>query len=277
VAQDDSTTKPNSAVQPAPVNPFPNLPPPPLNVGLQPSGRVVTFRFQSFGGQGDAAAAARLALRNVAWADLNDLEVDAEKGEIRIGQLGGFVNTEPARQALVAAGFQLQGGISIGNKSSIASAAGAPKNVAANPPAALANPPAALANPPVALANPPVALEDVPEKSQPAGKATSKQKSAVTPPATNPPEKPPGRTTARRIVIFRYERFTGKGSTATAVREALKRIDWADQEDIVLDASKKEIRIGLLTESPNFEQARKTLTTQGFVLSVGVNTMTTKD
>ncbi len=256
-AQAEPAKSPKSAQFPVPVMPqLPSANPPARsNVSLQPSGRVVTLRFQSFTGTGDATAAARQALRQVTWADLNDVEIDPVAGEIRIGQLGGSVNSEPARQALIAAGFQLLPGVSIGAKSSIAPAANPPKNAVAKTPAAT--------------------LEDIPEKpvkSPPANSETSKPK-----PAADPPVKSPERATARRVVVFRYERFTGKGSSANAMREALKRIDWADQEDIVLDPQKREIRIGLLAESPNFEQARKPLSNQGFVLSVGQSTATTKE
>lgn len=96
-------------------------------------------------------------------------------------------------------------------------------------------------------------------------------------PLRYPTEKRPEREKARRVVTFRYERFTGKGSSANAMKEALKRVDWADQNDLVIDATKKEIRIGLLAESPNFDQARKSLTTQGFIVAPGVTTATTKD
>ncbi len=253
------SNRPNSAVPKGaelPTVPFVN-PQVPSNAGRQPSERVVTFRFQSFNGNGDSTAAARQALRNVSWADLNDLEVDAAKGEIRIGQLGGSVNSEPARQALIAAGFQLQGGVSIGNKSSTASAAEPSKINATKPPAAT--------------------LEDVPEKSPPASTATAKPKTPGAPPAAKPVEEPKPSRAARRVAKFRYERYTGKGSSVNAVREALKRIAWADQEDIVLDAKNREIRIGLTAESPDFEPARKALQNAGFLLTPGVTTAITKD
>ncbi len=90
-------------------------------------------------------------------------------------------------------------------------------------------------------------------------------------------EKPNESKKTRRIVKFRYERFSGKGSSEKSVREALKRFDWANQEDIVLDSKNHEIRIGLLAESPDFEPARKALSNAGFVLAAGVTTATVKD
>ena len=107
--------------------------------------------------------------------------------------------------------------------------------------------------------------------------ASSKPKSVKTPPATSPPEKPQESKSPRRIAKFRYERYTGKGSSANAVRDALKRFDWANQEDIVLDAKSHEIRIGLTAESPDYEPARKALQNAGFVLAPGVTTATIKD
>src|SRR5207249_6308279 len=61
IAQDASTTKPNASVPSVPQVGFPNVPQN-SNPSRQASGRVVTFRFQSFGGHGDPKAAARQAL-----------------------------------------------------------------------------------------------------------------------------------------------------------------------------------------------------------------------
>ena len=263
VAQGAATTTPSPnpngvlpTVPQVPAIPFADRPLPP-NIGLQSSGRVVTFRFQSFGGRGDAAAAARQALRNVSWADLKDLEIDAGKSEIRIGQLGGSVNSEPARQALIAAGFQLLPGVSIGNKSSNVASSAPQNNTASKPSAAK--------------------LEDVPEKKPPVSTAASKPKETTAPPVTKPADEPRPTREPRRIVKFRYERYTGKGSSANAVRDALKRVAWANQDDIELDAKNKEIRIGLIADSPDFEQARKALQNAGFSVAPGFTTATTKD
>ena len=263
VAQGAATTTPSTnpngvlpTVPQVPAIPFADRPLPP-NIGLQSSGRVVTFRFQSFGGRGDAAAAARQALRNVSWADLKDLEIDAGKSEIRIGQLGGSVNSEPARQALIAAGFQLLPGVSIGNKSSNVAASAPQNSTASKPPAA--------------------ELEDVPEKKPPVSTAASKPKETTAPPVTKPADEPRPTREPRRIVKFRYERYTGKGSSVNAVRDALKRVAWANQDDIDLDAKNKEIRIGLIADSPDFEQARKALQNAGFSVAPGFTTATTKD
>ena len=262
MAQNQTVPKQNG-MQPVPLAPLTNLPQN-ANAGGQPSGRVVTFRFQSFGGPGDAAAAARQALRNVGWADPNDIEVDAAKGEIRIGQLGGSVNTGTAHQALGAAGFEMLPGVSMGSKSALAAAANAPlRNEKADP-----------LKPTTVTSN---EIPDTPNNNPPAKPGVPKTKPTPVASANNSPEKRPEREKARRVVTFKYERFTGKGSSANAMKEALKRIDWADQADIAMDATKKEIRIGLLVESPNFEQARKALTNQGFVLSAVMTTATTKD
>ena len=257
-------SRPKSAVLKGaelPAFPFGDLQLPP-NVARQPSGRVVTFRFQSFSGNGDSTAAARQALRDVPWADLNDLEIDADKSEIRIGQLGGSVDTAAARQSLITAGFQMLPGVSIGNKSSNATPSAPPKNAAAKP---SVKKPAATT------------LEDVPGKSPPASTAASKQKTSAAPPATKPAEAQRAPRAARRVAKFKYERYTGKGSSVTAAREALKRTAWADQEDIELDAKNHEIRIGVTAESPDFEQARKALQNAGFALTPGVTTAITKD
>lgn len=83
--------RPNAAVPKGaelPALPVTNLPQP-SNVSRQPSGRVVTFRVQKFTGQGDPIAAAREALGNVPWADLEDIKFDRDSSELCIGQLGG--------------------------------------------------------------------------------------------------------------------------------------------------------------------------------------------
>ncbi len=274
--QADSNSAPvvaqNQPVQNAGMTPVPMVPlapltnlPQNLTAGGQPSGRVVRFRFQSFGGNGDAAAAARQALRGVTWADPNDIEVDAAKGEIRIGQLGGSVNTGAAQQTLSSAGFQMLPGVSIGSKSALVAAVQSPP---------ISNQKVDRAKP---VTVPSQEIPDVPVNKPPVNAETPKSKPTPVTPPSNPPEKRPEREKARRVVTFKYERFTGKGSSANAMKEALKRVDWADQNDVVIDATKKEIRIGLLAESPNFDQARKSLTTQGFVVAPGVTTATTKD
>lgn len=244
-----------------PAFPFGNLPPP-SNIPRQPVGRVVTFRFQSFAGNGDSIAAARQALKETAWADLNDLQIDPEKGEIRIGQLGGSVSTEPARQALTAAGFEMLPGVSIGNKSAIPVATTVP-NVKSQP-----NTEPETTPPPTANA---------PAKSPSANTTTTKPAPKDKPPATSPPAKARENQAPRRIVKFRYERFSGKGSSDKALRDALKRFEWANPEDIVLDIKDHEIRIGLLKESSDFEPARKALSNAGFVMAPGVTTATVKD
>ncbi len=244
-----------------PAFPFGNLPPP-SNIPRQPVGRVVTFRFQSFAGNGDSIAAARQALRETAWADLNDLEIDSAKGEIRIGQLGGSLSTEPAREALANAGFQMLPGVSIGNKSAIPVAATAP-NTKSQP------------NTETETSSPTTA--NAPSKSPLPKTTTTKPAPKDKPPATSPPAKARENQTPRRIVKFRYERFSGKGSSDKALRDALKRFEWANPEDIVLDVKDHEIRIGLLMESSDFEPARKALSNAGFVLAPGVTTATVKD
>ncbi|MCX7421064.1 MAG: prolyl oligopeptidase family serine peptidase [Planctomycetia bacterium] len=267
VAQNQAPSKQNAGVMPnltMPLGPLTNLPQN-TNAGGQPSGRVVTFRFQSFGGQGNAVAAARQALRGVAWADPNDIEVDAGKGEIRIGQLGGSVNTGMAQQALSSAGFQMLPGVSIGSKSALVAEAQSPP---------IRNEKVDTAKP---VTVPSQVIPDVPVNKPPVKAETPKSKPTPVTPPSNPPEKRPEREKARRVVTFKYERFTEKGSSANAMKEALKKVDWADQNDLVIDATKKEIRIGLLAESPNFDQARKSLTTQGFIVAPGVTTATTKD
>lgn len=245
-----------------PAFPNGNLPQP-SNVARSPSGRVVTFRFQSFGGSGDSTSAARQALKGVAWADLNDVEIDPAKGEIRIGQVGGSVNSEPARQALIAAGFQLLPGVSIGNKSSNAVAGTAP-NTTSQPNKE-------------EVKTPPVTTSNTPAKSPPSNTPSAKPTLSDTPPAASPSAKARESQTPRRIVKFRYQRYSGKGSSEKAVRDALKRFEWANQEDIVLDTKNHEIRIGLLAESSDFEPARKALTNAGFVLAAGITTATVKD
>ena len=265
VALNQGVPKQNAGMTPVPMVPLAPLTNLPQNAGGQPSGRVVSFRFQSFGGNGDAAAAARQALRGVTWADPNDIEVDAGKGEIRIGQLGGSVNTGAAQQALGSAGFQMLPGVSIGSKSALVAAAQSPP---------ISNEKVDTAKP---VTVPSQVIPDVPVNKPPVKAGTPKSKPTPVTPPSNPPEKRPEREKARRVVTFKYERFTEKGSSTNAMKEALKRVDWADQNDLVIDATKKEIRIGLLAESPNFDQARKSLTTQGFIVAPGVTTATTKD
>lgn len=225
----------------------------PVAGALQPSGRVVTFRFSIFSGKGDPAAAVRQALRNVSWADLNDIEIDQATNEIRIGQLGGFANSEPARQALLDAGFQLVGGVSIGAKK--------PASVTTPEPARPAN------------SEPAAPITSTPSESPfttktPPTKAASKPTApAVTEPAV-PKEKESG--PPRRVVTFRYERYSGKGSSANAAAAALKKIAWADPNDIEVDAAKHEIRVGQLEESKEYEPAEKALKNAGFRLIPGV-------
>jgi hypothetical protein len=83
---------------------------------LQPSGRVVTFQVQNFTGQGDPVAVARQALSSVPWADRNDIEFDRDSNKLRIGQLGGSVNTQQAKEPLETAGFEFAPGVSVGPK-----------------------------------------------------------------------------------------------------------------------------------------------------------------
>lgn len=267
VAQNQSAQNAGTTSVPiVPVAPLTNLPQN-ANVGGQRSGggRVVKFRFQSFEGKGDAATAARQALRGVPWADPNDILVDTAKGEIWIGQLSGSVNTGVAQQALGTAGFQMLPGVSVGQKSALVAATQSPpinnEKVDTTKPATVSS----QEGPDVPVGKPPVT-----------GEAPKAKPAPVTTPI-NPPEKRPEREKARRVVTFKYERFTGKGSSANAMKDALRKIDWADQNDIAIDAAKKEIRIGLLAESPNYDQARKALTTQGFVVAPGMTTSTTKD
>lgn len=270
-ASADPRRTPNTGVTPVPALPaFPfGNQPQPSNVPRAPTGRVVTFRFQSFTGNGDSTAAARQALRGIAWADPNDLEIDSAKGEIRIGQLGGSLNSEPARQALLAAGFQMLPGVTAGPKSANAPA-GAPPNF--NCPPTVQSPPNSEPEKPS-----PANTANEPAKSPPPSTATAKKNPPVATPTTSAPAKEREPRAPRRIVLFRYERFTGKGSFEKAAREALKRFDWANPEDIVLDAKNHEIRIGLLAESPDFEPARKALINAGFALTPKVTTATVKD
>ncbi|MFM9966104.1 MAG: prolyl oligopeptidase family serine peptidase [Planctomycetaceae bacterium] len=270
-ASADPNRTPPTGVTPVPALPgfpFGNLPQA-SNAPGRPSGRVVTFRFQSFAGNGDSMAAARQALSGIAWADPNDLEIDPAKGEIRIGQLGGSVNTETARQALLTAGFQMLPGITVGPKSANVPT-GAPPNINF-PPSTKSTPNAEPEKPP-----PPATVAE-PAKNPSPNSATAKKDSPKTPPTTSAPAKEREPRAPRRIVLFRYERFTGKGSFEKAAREALKRFDWANPDDIVLDAKNHEIRVGLLAESPDFEPARKALSSAGFALTPGVTTATVKD
>ncbi len=219
--------------------------------GLQPTGRAVTFRFQSFSGQGDSAAAARQALRNFTWADPNDIVIDPTAGEIRIGQLGGSLSTEPARQALVAAGFQMLPGVSVGPKKTTPSATAEPSRPANTEPAV-----------PVA-ATPPVKASEV---QTPSPKVASKPAPAKVTELAAPKESGP----PRRVVTFRYERYTGKGSSTNAAVAALKRIKWADPDDIEVDAAKHEIRVGQLEDSKEYGPAEKSLKDAGFSVTPGV-------
>ena len=219
--------------------------------GLQPTGRAVTFRFQSFSGQGDSGAAARQALRNFTWADPNDIVIDPTAGEIRIGQLGGSLSTEPARQALVAAGFQMLPGVSVGPKKTTPSTTSEPTRPANSEPAApISSTPAE---------NP------FTTKTPPAKVASKSTAPAVAEPAAPKESGPP-----RRVVTFRYERYTGKGSSTNAAVAALKRIKWADPDDIEVDAAKHEIRVGQIEESKEYGPAEKGLKDAGFSVTPGV-------
>ncbi|HLQ46528.1 MAG TPA: prolyl oligopeptidase family serine peptidase, partial [Planctomycetaceae bacterium] len=189
----------NQAVPPGvplPALPFGNLPQNP-GAARQPSGRAVTFRFQQFAGQGDSAAAAREALGNFPWVDLSDIEIDQAAGEIRIGQLGGSVNTEPARQALSNVGFQMLPGVSVGPKKPKQPAVAEPEKTAANPPS-------------VPITD--VAPTNLPSTDSTPAKAAPKK----VPPVSTAPAKPREPGPARRVVTFRYERFSGKGASANA-------------------------------------------------------------
>lgn len=233
---------------------FPNIAPP--NVGgqagvLQPSGRAVTFRFSTFSGKGDPAAAARQALRNVSWADVNDIVIDQATSEIRIGQLGGFANSEPARQALLGAGFQLVGGVSIGAKKPASSTTPEPARPANTEPAA------------PTTSTP--AENPFTTKVPPAKAATKPAPPAVTEPAVPKESGPP-----RRVVTFRYERYSGKGSSTNAAVAALKKVKWADPDDIEVDTAKREIRVGQLEESKEYGPAEKSLKDAGFSVTPGV-------
>lgn len=233
---------------------FPNIAP--QNIGgsagaLQPSGRAVTFRFSTFSGKGDPAAAARQALRNVSWADLNDIVIDQATSEIRIGQLGGFANSEPARQALLGAGFQLVGGVSIGAKKPASSTTPEPTRPANTEPAA------------PTTSTP--AENPFTTKTPPAKAATKPATPAVAEPAA-----PKESGSSRRVVTFRYERYSGKGSSVNAAVAALKKVKWADPDDIEVDTAKREIRVGQLEESKEYGPAEKSLKDAGFSLTPGV-------
>lgn len=234
---------------------FPNIAP--SNTGgtpagvLQPSGRAVTFRFSTFSGKGDPAAAARQALRNVSWADPDDIVIDQATSEIRIGQLGGSVNSEPARQALLDAGFQLIGGVSIGAKKPVSSTTAEPTRPAnAEPAAPIASTPAE---------NP------FTTKTSPAKVAPKPTAQAVAEPAAPKELGPP-----RRVVTFRYERYSGKGSSVNAAVAALRKVKWADPDDIEVDTAKREIRVGQIEESKEYGPAEKSLKDAGFSVTPGV-------
>ncbi len=218
---------------------------------LQPSGRAVTFRFRSFSGKGDPAAAVRQALRNVTWADLDDIVIVQVIGEIRIGQLGGTIDVNPARQALLDAGFQMLPGVSIGAKPSTPSTTPEPTRPANTQPAA-------------PITSTPIE-NSFTTKTPPSKVASKPATPAVTEPAAPKESGPP-----RRVVTFRYERYSGKGSSTNAAVAALKRVKWADPDDIEVDAGKHEIRVGQLEESKEYGPAEKALKNAGFGLTPGV-------
>ena len=71
----------------------------------QPTGEVIVFRVSSFSGKGDPAAAARTALKNVDWADLNDINYDETERQLRIGLIKPTLDESQARRLLGNAGL----------------------------------------------------------------------------------------------------------------------------------------------------------------------------